>query len=295
MIQCKAFFILGLLALPAGSSGEKNTEKMKGIVGQSATFLLNTSEQFKKISWLRTKEKQAIQIFVVAFPQKDPEERCELIDQIRAYRGRLDVSEDCKMLQINNLSQEDSGTYKAQIWIADDKETIREIFSLRVYKRLLEADLEIVCDPKDYHGGNGTLQLNCSAGSWEDDATFSWAPASMSESTGRSLVTWHNLEGNDLNFTCNVENPVSTASKTVSFLKICSGNEACYENMSLTLLAAILAVEKVAISVCAGVLMWWKKQRGDATDPKGEMKRFLLVPKDVHKGWPKDVHTPPNL
>ncbi|CAI5797777.1 SLAM family member 5-like isoform X2 [Podarcis lilfordi] len=277
MILCKAFFILGLLALPAGSSGEENAVNMKGILGRSATFLLNTAEQFKKISWLRTKGKQDLEIFVAAIPRKDPEERCELSDQFLAYRGRLSVSKDCKRLQINNLNQEDSGTYRAQIWIADDKDPIRETFTLMVYKRLLEADLEIVCDPKDYRGGNGTLQLNCSAGSWEDDATFSWAPASMSESTGRSLVTWHNLESNDLNFTCKVENPVSNASKTVSVQKNCStgvanhtGNEAFYENMSLTLLAAILAVEKVAISVCAGVLMWWKKQRGDATDPKAK-------------------------
>ncbi|XP_032992031.1 SLAM family member 5-like [Lacerta agilis] len=220
MIPCKAFFILGLLALPAGSPGEENAEKKKGIIGQSATFLLNTSEQFQKIYWV--KEKQAIPIFVVAIPQKDPEERCELRDQILEYRGRLSVSEDCKMLQINNLSQEDSGIYHAQIRIAEDKNPIHEIFSLKVYKRLLEADLKIVCDQKDYRGGNGTLQLNCSAGLWEDDVKFSWAPASLSESTGRSLVTRHNLEGNDLNFTCIVENPVGTASKTVSFQKICS-------------------------------------------------------------------------
>uniref|UniRef100_A0A670JVN1 Ig-like domain-containing protein n=1 Tax=Podarcis muralis TaxID=64176 RepID=A0A670JVN1_PODMU len=223
MMISKTFLHLWFLSVFVGSYGEENTEKMKGILGEPATFLLNTLEEIKKISWARSKEKQAIQIFVAAIPRKDPEERCELIDQIRAYRGRLDVSEDCKTLQINNLSQEDSGPYTAQIWIADDKDPIRETFSLMVYKRLLEADLEIVCDPKDYHGGNGTLQLNCSAGSWEDDATFSWAPASKSESTGRSLVTRHNLEGNDLNFTCKVENPVSKASKTVSVQKICRG------------------------------------------------------------------------
>ncbi|XP_053225749.1 SLAM family member 5-like [Podarcis raffonei] len=204
------------------SSGDGNAVNMKGILGRSATFLLNTSEQFRKISWIRTKGKRDLENFVVAIPRKDPEERCELNDQLLAYRGRLSVSKDCKTLQINNLSQEDSGPYTAQIWIADDKDPISETFPLMVYKRLLEADLEIVCDPKDYRGGNGTLQLNCSAGSWEDDATFSWAPASMSESTGRSLVTWHNLEGNDLNFTCKVENPVSTASKTVSVWKNCS-------------------------------------------------------------------------
>ncbi|XP_060125758.1 SLAM family member 5-like isoform X3 [Zootoca vivipara] len=253
------------------SSGEENAVNMKGILGGSASFLLNTSEQFKKISWLRTKRKD-VEIFVVARPQKDPEERCELHVEIQAYKGRLSVSEDCKTLEINNLSQEDSGKYTAQITVAEDKEPIRETFPLRVYKRLLEADLEIVCERKDYLGGNGTLQLNCSAGSWEEDATISWAPASMSESIGGSLVTWHNLEGNDLNFTCIVENPVSEASKTVSFLEICSEHQATTPGMwpptqtedgprgsKALYILAILAV--VVVIICAGLFVWWKKKR----------------------------------
>ncbi|XP_053225063.1 T-lymphocyte surface antigen Ly-9-like isoform X1 [Podarcis raffonei] len=251
----KMFLHLWFLSIFMVSSGEENAEKIKGILGEPATFLLNTLEEIKKISWARTKEKQAIQIFVTAIRRKDPEERCDLTDQILAYRGRLSVSKDCKTLQINNLSQEDSGPYTAQIWIADDKDPIRETFTLMAYKRLLKADLEIVCDPKDYRGGNGTLQLNCSAGSWEDDATFSWASASMSESTGRSLVTRHNLEGNDLNFTCKVENPVSNASKTVSFLKICSEDKPI--GSTSTVIWSISAV--VVVIACAGLFMWWKK------------------------------------
>ncbi|CAI5797771.1 SLAM family member 9-like [Podarcis lilfordi] len=254
----KTFLHLWFLSVFVGSYGEENTEKMKGILGEPATFLLNTAEQFKKISWLRTKGKQDLEIFVVAIPRKDPEEKCELSDQIPAYRGRLSVSKNCTMLQINNLNQEDSGTYKAQIQIADDKDPISEIFPLRVYKRLLEADLEIVCDRKGYRGGNGTLQLNCSAGSWEDDATFSWAPASMSDSTGRSLVTRHSLESNDLNFTCNVENPVSNASKTVYFLKICSEDKPTGSTSKV--IWSILAV--VVLIICAGLFVWMMKKRG---------------------------------
>ncbi|XP_060125764.1 SLAM family member 9-like isoform X9 [Zootoca vivipara] len=281
-----------LLSLFMGSSGEENAVNMKGILGGSATFLLNTSEQFKKISWLRTKGKKGAQIFVAAIPQKNPEERCELNDQILAYRGRLSVSEDCMWLQINNLSQEDSGIYTAQIWIADDKDPISENFPLRVYKHLVEADLEIACDRKDYLGGNGTLQLNCSAGSWEDDVMFSWTPADMSESTGRSLViTRHNLEGNDLNFTCIVKNPVSEASKTVSVRKICHEHQATTPGMwpptqtdgprgsKALYILAILAV--VVVIICAGLFVWWKKKRGS------HRKHLNPAPQSE----PKECHT----
>ncbi|XP_032992030.1 SLAM family member 9-like [Lacerta agilis] len=283
-----------------GSPGEENAEKKKGIIGESSTFLLNTSEQFQKISWI--KEKQAIPIFVAAIPRKDPEERCELRDQILEYRGRLSVSEDCKRLHINNLSQEDSGIYRAQIWIAEDKNPISETFSLRVYKRLLEADLKIVCDQKDYRGGNGTLQLNCSAGRWEEDAKFSWAPASLSESTERFRVTGHNLEGNDLNFTCIVENPVSKASKTVSARKICDEHQAMTPGTlpptetdgrfgSTTMFLWLLAVVVVAI-ICAGLLVWWKKKRG--SDRKELDSARQSEPKECHTIYSQIENIPQN-
>ncbi|XP_061462392.1 uncharacterized protein LOC133374993 isoform X2 [Rhineura floridana] len=219
MTSC-AFLLLCLISPSMGSFGEEEPEKVNGVLGESGTFQLKTSEPFSQIAWTLNRI-QGVDVLVLT--KKDPKENCKLLVVSQAFEGRLNASEDCKIFQVSPLHQEDSGTYVAQIKQNDGN--TKESFSLQVYKRLSASDLGVDCDKSGYDGRNGTLRLNCSAGSLEEDVTFSWAPASKSESSGKSLVIQHNLQDDDLNFTCTAENPVSNASKTVSLKEICSGAE----------------------------------------------------------------------
>ncbi|XP_061462399.1 SLAM family member 5-like isoform X8 [Rhineura floridana] len=218
MTSC-AFLLLCLISPSMGSFGEEEPEKVNGVLGESGTFQLKTSEPFSQIAWTLNRI-QGVDVLVLT--KKDPKENCKLLVVSQAFEGRLNASEDCKIFQVSPLHQEDSGTYVAQIKQNDGN--TKESFSLQVYKRLSASDLGVDCDKSGYDGRNGTLRLNCSAGSLEEDVTFSWAPASKSESSGKSLVIQHNLQDDDLNFTCTAENPVSNASKTVSLKEICSAH-----------------------------------------------------------------------
>ncbi|XP_063001916.1 T-lymphocyte surface antigen Ly-9 [Elgaria multicarinata webbii] len=250
MMSCLWMVLLCLL--PADTSGEETAEEARGVLGGSVTFQLKTAEQSTHIFWLTNSRSDSFDTFAVLSPRKP----CELQTLHPAFRGRLNVSEDCKKLQVSHLVQDDSGTYRAQIQISPEEDPLRMTFGLQVYKRLSEADLTVRCD----RGGNGTLlRLNCSAGPWEDGMEFSWNSTSESDlgPSGRSLSIWYNSEDPDRNVTCTAQNPVGSASRTVS-LKQCwngggAGVSAPHGQLSETLIGvtvATLMVAKVSISAC---------------------------------------------
>ncbi|XP_061462396.1 SLAM family member 5-like isoform X6 [Rhineura floridana] len=253
MTSC-AFLLLCLISPSMGSFGEEEPEKVNGVLGESGTFQLKTSEPFSQIAWTLNRI-QGVDVLVLT--KKDPKENCKLLVVSQAFEGRLNASEDCKIFQVSPLHQEDSGTYVAQIKQNDGN--TKESFSLQVYKRLSASDLGVDCDKSGYDGRNGTLRLNCSAGSLEEDVTFSWAPASKSESSGKSLVIQHNLQDDDLNFTCTAENPVSNASKTVSLKEICSGEKSGLKKPDLIALFCIIIVV-VIIAIFVGIYFYFKRR-----------------------------------
>lgn len=99
------------------------------------------------------------------------------------------------------------------------------VFHPPLPERLSETDLSVSCAKDIRKGRNETLQLNCSAGKWEDGVAFSWIAYNHSGqdySSGKSRVFFGNLQ-DDWNVTCMAENPVGNASKTVSLKQACSG------------------------------------------------------------------------
>nr|XP_020670900.1 SLAM family member 9-like [Pogona vitticeps] len=198
------------------SSGAEDATEVNGALGESVTFELKTSPPFKLISWLKSEgSKDPSNIALLK-----PGEQCTPDILFPGFQGRLSAPEDCRSLQVRDLRRDDSGRYLAQINRGGASEPLREAFDLRVYKRLSEADLTVRC----HKTGNGTRQLNCSAGPWEDDVVFGWEDESKAEPWGQSATRILRVnDEDDLNATCRARNPIGEASRTVSVQEICAG------------------------------------------------------------------------
>ncbi|XP_048339112.1 SLAM family member 5-like, partial [Sphaerodactylus townsendi] len=219
-------------------------EQMTGTLGGSVTFhLKRLQKKSTQISWFKTVEKQTVIIADV-----DVGLTCRTSVLRFEFVQRLVVSEDCKSLQISPLYQNDSGRYIGQIG------EYYETFSLKVYKNLAENDLDIQCG----NDGNDVLQLNCSAGRWEDGVNYSWT--SQSEN-GKSSPQTVQIQGDDMNYTCTAENPVSKASKTVSVQQACEGiTVGSPSHLLIGATVAALIVVKVIAIVLAVALASRKKR-----------------------------------
>ncbi|XP_072840306.2 SLAM family member 9 isoform X1 [Pogona vitticeps] len=230
------------------SSGAEDATEVNGALGESVTFELKTSPPFKLISWLKSEgSKDPSNIALLK-----PGEQCTPDILFPGFQGRLSAPEDCRSLQVRDLRRDDSGRYLAQINRGGASEPLREAFDLRVYKRLSEADLTVRC----HKTGNGTRQLNCSAGPWEDDVVFGWEDESKAEPWGQSATRILRVnDEDDLNATCRARNPIGEASRTVSVQEICAevpSSSGVYVAIALGLIALM---GLLVILVC-----WWKKK-----------------------------------
>ncbi|KAL8184329.1 UNVERIFIED_CONTAM: hypothetical protein K2H54_013634 [Gekko kuhli] len=126
------WFLFFVLALLADSSGkEKKAVEVVGTLGESVTFHLETSEKFTSVSWLQlTPRIKHIALMIVQQP-------CFFEFISPKLKGRLNVSKDCRDLQITNLHQDDSGGYKAQT------EEHEEEFRLKIYSQYWNDSLAI--------------------------------------------------------------------------------------------------------------------------------------------------------
>ncbi|XP_077181757.1 SLAM family member 5-like isoform X3 [Paroedura picta] len=204
------WWLLMAVSLPTESFEEEKTAvKIIGILGESVTFHLKTSERSEQISWLRLRGTETTHIATVEDTQP-----CEVRVFFPKMKGRLDVSGDCRDLQITDLHPDDSGQYTAQMGEYSEK------FMLEVYKNLSESDLKVRCENYTCRDGNCTAQLTCSAGEWEDGVNYTWTSTSMGGKISSPVVQSPFQDG-DMNYTCTAENPVSKASKTVSVKQTC--------------------------------------------------------------------------
>ncbi|XP_072840308.2 SLAM family member 5 [Pogona vitticeps] len=239
------------------SYGAEGATEVTGALGESVTFQLKTSPPFELISWLKSERNKDPSN--IAFLK--PRERCTLDILHRAFQGQLIASEDCRSLQVRDLRSGDSGRYTAQIHRGGTSDPLREDFDLRVYKRLSEADLTVRC----HTTRNGTRQLNCSAGPWEDDVMISWEDASKAEPWGKSAIM--ELSGNNLNVTCRARNPVGEASRTVSVQEMCAGlNGVQVSSPLLGVTAAVLIAIKMVVSACV-FAKWLSRCPGRKREP----------------------------
>ncbi|XP_042297222.1 SLAM family member 9-like isoform X2 [Sceloporus undulatus] len=249
--------LLPLLCLVAdftGSSGEEKAEEVIGALGESVTFQMEIPGPFTTITWLKIQRNGVPTAVAVLKPQ----ENCATTILLPNLEGRLNVSRDCKGLQVKNLNQDDSGTYQAQIQLDGQEEPLLLFFDLRVYKHLSESNLSIHCKGI----GNGTWRLNCSAEPWEDGTNFVMTSSSQREVHGRSFDIQQDLEESNLNITCAAKNPVSTASRTESLKEICDNHS---PPSSLGVIVGVIVV--LSIVACAAALFCWKKRKGDSMQP----------------------------
>lgn len=116
------------------SFGDKKAEKVIGILGESVVFSLKNLYTFPQFFWLRTSTGN--------FAVVNRRHLCELSGVHPELEGRLNVSEDCKSLQITHLRQNDSDTYMAQIQIGWP--WLRETFHLQIYSKYLNITFAII-------------------------------------------------------------------------------------------------------------------------------------------------------
>ncbi|XP_063172801.1 uncharacterized protein LOC134506511 [Candoia aspera] len=204
---------LSVLLLRAEAAG---VEELTGVLGESVTFQVKVSQSFRGISWTKSDSSKPSTVAVVTFGQP-----CHLVAPLPAFANRVNVSEDCRGLRLSHLEREDAGRYFAETVLPTAPNTMVESFDLQVSKRLLASQLIVTCIPDG--GGNGTWQLNCSTGTWEDGVKFSWTSASQSEDAtpGHALISLTSQD-RDQNATCTAENLVSNTSRTVSLKEVCA-------------------------------------------------------------------------
>nr|XP_060613791.1 SLAM family member 5-like [Anolis sagrei ordinatus] len=208
-------FLLALVALLAGTFGEEdeNAENVTGIVGESVAFQLKLSSPFEIITWQRTKGKDVDTVGVLKQGEK-----CSSIITLISLQGRLNVSEDCKTIEILRLQEEDSATFRAQVTIPEKKELLIFLFRLQVFRHLLDSDVQIHCNAI----GNETWRLNCSAGESEEGVMFKMAVDEWEEHSGRTLDVHDGRgDGKNLTISCTARNPISTASSAWPLQDLC--------------------------------------------------------------------------
>ncbi|KAL8184330.1 UNVERIFIED_CONTAM: hypothetical protein K2H54_013650 [Gekko kuhli] len=242
---------------------EKKAEKVIGVLGESVTFHLKTSEPFTQIIWVTLSGRRLVALvksgqpcevhvpFLEFVGRVNAPEDCRRLQitnlrhtdsktyraliitgdeqhmkedfELKVYR-RVNAPEDCRRLQITNLGHTDSETYRALIITGDDQHMSKEHFELKVYKLLSESHLEVQCEKDALDNGKEIVHLACSAGSHGNDVEYSLTLDNKTERlSGNPLPIWHNTQ-DDRNVTCTATNPVSSASKTVSI------NQACEES-----------------------------------------------------------------
>ncbi|XP_074979179.1 SLAM family member 9 isoform X2 [Caretta caretta] len=209
-----------LVCHEAGASGEESGPvRLNGIWGESVTFslVIPSGSRVDNIVW------NAKSTIAIVKPGK--EAAPQVIDQ--RYRERLRVLDGGYSLQIMDLSQEDTGTYTAQIATEGTTEPIFQRFALHVYKRLTESDINIVPRQDSMRTVNGTcnVTLNCSLPGGGENVTYTWTQTAESSvvSSGASILISHRLGREVSPVTCTARNPISNSSKSIFPQEVCEG------------------------------------------------------------------------
>ncbi|XP_077697394.1 SLAM family member 9-like isoform X1 [Eretmochelys imbricata] len=242
-----------LVCHEAGASGEESGPvRLNGIWGESVTFspVIPSGSRVDSIVW------NAKSTIAIVKPGK--EAAPQVTDQ--RYRERLRVLDGGYSLQIMDLSQEDTGTYTAQITIEGTTEPIFQRFALHVYKRLTESDINIVPGQDSVRTVNGTcnVTLNCSLPGGGEDVTYTWTQTAESSvvSSGASILISHRLGREVSPVTCTATNPISNSSKSIFPQEVC---EADLSTWRPTTVATETGITKssalgLAAGTCGGIV-----------------------------------------
>lgn len=109
------------------AEGESPPKEVIGILGGSATFLLENPSPFDAVLWFKNEKQVAILKLLVGSCQPE---------LLGAYEGReVTVSTDCSSLTVGGLREEDSAGYKAEPQ-KNFKILASQTFTLKVYSKL---------------------------------------------------------------------------------------------------------------------------------------------------------------
>uniref|UniRef100_A0A8C0QJB3 Ig-like domain-containing protein n=1 Tax=Chelonoidis abingdonii TaxID=106734 RepID=A0A8C0QJB3_CHEAB len=214
----------------AGSSGEESGPmRLNRIWGESVTFspVVPTGTWVTNIVW------NAKTIIAIVVPGKQAS--LTVIDQ--SYTERLRVSDGSHSLEITHLSQEDTGTYTAQITIQGMTKPILQRFALHMYTTVC---LNFPSDSVLTVNGMCNVTLHCTLQGGGEDVSYTWnqiAESTVVSSEGSIFIS-HRLRSGVSPVTCTARNPVSSSSKSISLQEFCEGDILQQQ----VLLAIILAV-----------------------------------------------------
>ncbi|CAH2327016.1 SLAM family member 5-like [Pelobates cultripes] len=122
------------------------------------------------------------------------------------YEGRLYGTADGS-LNFTKLTREDQGEYTATIRTVPGYRHCNKKYNLRVFKKLLPEDIEIL--PNVTRNGTCGVILSCKVNG--SDVRITWSRSDSSVIINGLL---HILDTNTI-FTCTAQNPISTISRTV--------------------------------------------------------------------------------
>ncbi|KAH1179568.1 hypothetical protein KIL84_005618 [Mauremys mutica] len=215
------FLPLAFQAAAAGASGgESGPVRLNGIQGESVTFspAVPTGTLVTSIAW------NAKSVIAIVAPGKQAP--LTVIDQ--HYTERLRVPDGSYSLELTDLSQEDTGTYTAQITIQGITKPTLQRFDLHVYKRLTESYIKIfpVQDSMCTVNGTCNVALHCTLRGGGEDVTYTWnqiAESTVVSSEGSIFIS-HRLRSGVSPVTCTARNPISSSSKSISLQEFCEGS-----------------------------------------------------------------------
>ncbi|XP_036614053.1 SLAM family member 9 isoform X2 [Trichosurus vulpecula] len=202
-----------------GQSGEDpDTEELMAVLGESITLPMNIpeGEQIGKIIWIFKSPLATIKEGAAGEPTitvSDPR-----------YKVLVNSPDQIYSLQISNLSKEDEGIYRANIFTEGPLDTITRKFTLHIYRRLPKPKITIYLEISEESMCNVTLK--CHVDGSGDDEEYGWTPlgARTIVSDGGSVLhlSWKPGDS-DFTSTCVVRNPVSISSHSLQAGHFCTG------------------------------------------------------------------------
>ncbi|XP_078524720.1 SLAM family member 7-like [Lissotriton helveticus] len=214
------------------------------VADESVTFPIEISKEvhINSVLWSVVQSKTILAILKPDEPPKMPNKH---------YKERLSVPPGSYSLQIHGLKQEDSGSYSVKIYT--DSSPIQKEFQLHVFTRLQEPDVEVLTKFPSVVGACH-LKLSCIAKDGGNLVMYSWKDCGGHGKPNEHSVLDLTLTARDngLDCTCEVRNPVSHSSKTVTPWNLCKSTPAV--NAGINTFAVCQGIFRSIISL---FIMWF--------------------------------------
>nr|KAF6316576.1 SLAM family member 6 [Pipistrellus kuhlii] len=191
---------------------------VNGVLGESVTLPLKfpAKEEIQFITWLHN---EAAIIFIQIKPPQTQNTDPQIQNTDPQRKNRLKVIQYYS-LQINNLTMEDSGVYRAQITTANSE---IYVYNLSIFERL--RNLQVANDTQLFGNGTCEIQLTCFVENPDDHVSFRWQAAGNTILEEANLtISWDPKNSSEETYTCIAKNPVSNLSFSLSVQSLCKGS-----------------------------------------------------------------------